>query len=247
MEFGSWDPLGFIQTLIKRVKIASSTCNLCGTAPQRYALLCNYCLNDIPKFNYHLCNNDLLNWPAIHKILPKHQFDHLFSLSPHEWPYSHWVGLLKYHGRFDLAPLLGELLFDGWKSVNTYQPEHQQSFVISVPLHIKKWQNRGYNQAHLIAKNFAKHISIHHSVKYIDNAVQRIVNTDSQVGKTGASRRKNLKGAFQLNPTIEWPEHVIIIDDVITTGTTVNELTSLLKKQGVETVTVLTITISLPN
>lgn len=115
--------------------------------------------------------------------------------------------------------------------------------VLSVPLYVTKWQYRGYNQAHLIAKKFAKFSGI----KYQHNAISRILETDSQVGQSGNQRRNNIRSAFDVNSTIpNLPKHVILIDDVVTTGTTVNEISSLLKKHGVQTVTVLSITIALP-
>lgn len=232
--------------VIHQTKLAISLCNLCGSPPKTYPLLCDYCLNDLPLFNYALIENNLLNWPAINKALPNYTFDTLYAVSPHLWPFTQWITLLKYKGRFDLASLLGHLLYDRWiQDVN--QPvsgsEIDSSLlVISVPLHPKKWQLRGYNQAHLIAKHFAKHGNIN----YRHNAIARINETDSQVGKTGSSRRTNMKDAFQLNQNIHWPKHVIVIDDVITTGSTVSEVAKLLKENGVEKVTVLTITISLP-
>lgn len=242
--------------LIHQAKLATSSCNLCGSAPKTYPLLCDYCVADLPTFNYALIENNLLNWPAIHKALPNHTFDQLYALSPHEWPFSQWISLLKYKGRFDLANLLGKLLYDQWLKSNCQQNmylhnkntqsislnTHSSILVVSVPLHIKKWQGRGYNQAHLIAKNFV----LNTSISYAHNAIFRTKNTDTQVGQTGSNRRKNMNGAFELNPDIIWPEHVIIIDDVVTTGTTVNEISSLLKKHGVQTVTVLSVTIALP-
>ena len=254
MEFGIFTHLyrkiknTHFSELIHQAKVATSSCNLCGGAPNIYPLLCDYCVADLPTFNYPLVENNLLNWPAINKALPHHTFDQLYALSPHEWPYSQWISLLKYQGRFDLANLLGQLLYKQW-SENTQQHKSLHSknicnsyLVVSVPLHIKKWQIRGYNQAHLIAKNFV----LNTPITYVHNAIFRTKNTDTQVGQTGGDRRKNMKGAFELNPKIKWPKDVIIIDDVVTTGTTVNEISSLLKNNGVKNVTVLSITIALP-
>ena len=250
----------YLTKLIHQAKLVTSSCTLCSGEPKTYPLLCDYCVADLPVFNYPLIENNLLNWPAIFKALPNHTFDELYALSPHEWPYSHWISLLKYQGRFDIANLLGQLLYNQW-SINT---NHNNSdlhgklrskntkdiflhtpntvLVISVPLHIKKWQFRGYNQAHLIAKSFV----LNSPLTYAHNAIFRTKNTDSQVGQTGSNRRKNIKGAFELNPKIKWPEHVIIIDDVVTTGTTVSEISTLLKQHGVQKITVLSITIALP-
>lgn len=233
---------------IYKSSLAFSSCDLCGNKCQEHLLLCDHCLHDLPKFNYKLISADLLNWPAVNQLISTRSFDHLHCLSPHEWPFDKWIGSLKYHGRFELAGLLARLLSDSWqKNVNNLNINEEQpkpELVIAVPLHIKKWQIRGYNQAHLIAKKFAKYSDI----PYKSNVISRIFATDSQVGKSGAQRRKNIKNAFELiNHSINLPKHVILIDDVVTTGTTVNEVANLLKQHGVEKVTVLSITISLPN
>ena len=236
-----------IKRIIHTSKLALSSCDLCGNTCQDHPLLCDYCSADLPKFNYQLISADLLNWPAINKIIPKQSFDHLHSLAPHTWPYTQWITSLKYNGRFELANLLGKLLCDSWnKSTNDFTALYNgeaPELVLSVPLYVTKWQYRGYNQAHLIAKKFAKYSGI----KYQHNAISRILETDSQVGQTGSQRRNNMKNAFHINATSSsFPQHVILIDDVVTTGTTVNEISYLLKKHGVKTVTILSITISLP-
>lgn len=236
-----------IKQLIYKSTLALSSCDLCGNQCQEHPLLCQFCLQDLPKFNYKLISADLLNWPTINKIIPVQSFDHLHSLSPHTWPYSQWIGSLKYNGRFELAGLLGRLLYSSWeKGINEHNINQQEpipELVLAVPLHITKWQYRGYNQAHLIAKKFAKYSDI----KYRSNVISRISDTDPQVGKSGVERRKNIKNAFSItNKVIKLPKHVILIDDVVTTGTTVNEVSALLKRNGVEKITVLSITISLP-
>lgn len=237
-----------IKRLIFKTKLAFSSCDLCGNNCQEYPLLCKYCLRDLPKFNYQLISADLLNWPAINKIIPKHSFDHLHCLSPHVWPYNQWISSFKYSGRFELADLLAMLLYKSWnkgiQDLNIHQSEPMPELILSVPLFISKWQFRGYNQAHLLAKKFAKHSGI----KYKNNIITRILDTESQVGKSGAERRKNMKNAFKINAKVlQLPKHVLLIDDVVTTGTTVNEIATLLKKYGVQIVTVLSITISLPD
>lgn len=247
IRYGAFNFVNKIKRIIHTSKLALSSCDLCGNYCQEHPLICEYCSGDLPKFNYKLISADLLNWPAINKIIPKQSFDHLHSLSPHTWPYTQWITSLKYNGRFELADLLGKLLCDSWQKsandFNTLYDGEMPELVLSVPLYVTKWQYRGYNQAHLIAKKFAKFSGI----KYQHNAISRILETDSQVGQSGNQRRNNIRSAFDVNSTIpNLPKHVILIDDVVTTGTTVNEISSLLKKHGVQTVTVLSITIALP-
>ena len=112
-----------------------------------------------------------------------------------------------------------------------------------MPLHISKWQLRGYNQAHLIAKPFSQLLKL----PYQGSALVRVKKNISQVGQTGAQRRNNLASAFTLRqPLTKAVKHVLLIDDVLTTGSTASEISKLLKRNGVERVTVVTVCLSLP-
>jgi len=230
-----------------------SCCDLCGqniresylldySLPQ--TLLCQCCINDLPLFNQKLISGNLLSWPAIYRALPRIHFDQLFALSPYIYPFNKWLGQIKYLGRFELAPLFSALLCAQWQAMAMQKILPPIGLVLSVPLHVKKWQLRGYNQAHLIAKSFAGQLSL----PYDASLVIRVKNNDSQMGKTGKQRRKSLANTFALQAKISPSiKHVIIVDDVVTTGTTASEISKLLKKSGVETVTLVTVCLTLPN
>jgi len=229
-----------------------SCCDLCGSNVNKsdlfgydlpQTLLCQHCINDLPYFNQTLIKGDLLNWPAIYHALPNIHFDHLFALSPYIYPFNKWLAQMKYLGRFELAHLFSALLSAQWAIMMKKEKIASIDLVLSVPLHIKKWKVRGYNQAHLIAKDFAKH----QGLPYDANLIVRVKNNDSQMGKTGSQRRKNLANAFVLQQALPADiKHVLIIDDVATTGTTASEMSKLLKEEGVETVTLVTVCLTLP-
>lgn len=103
--------------------------------------------------------------------------------------------------------------------------------VVPVPLHKKRQRQRGYNQSLELAKQLRKIIGI----KIENELCQKIRNTDPQSMLPIKHRRKNIKGAFVLNNT-PVPKHIAIVDDVITTGSTINELAGLFKKAGCETI-----------
>jgi len=232
--------------------ISISCCDLCGenisksylldySLPQ--ALLCQCCINDLPYFNQNLISGNLLSWPAIHRALPDIHFDQLFALSPYIYPFNKWLGQIKYLGRFELAHLFSALLCAQWQAMAMHKILPPIGLVLSVPLHVKKWQVRGYNQAHLIAKSFAGQLSL----LYDANLVIRVKNNDSQMGKTGSQRRKNLANTFALKTPMSGEiKHVLLVDDVVTTGTTASEISKLLKQAGVETVTLVTVCLTLP-
>ncbi|MEY8198188.1 MAG: ComF family protein [Colwellia sp.] len=230
-----------------------SCCDLCGANVSNsyllgyslsQALLCQSCVNDLPYFNQSLIAGNLLCWPAVHRALPNIHFEHLFALSPYTYPFNKWLAQMKYLGRFELANLFSALLCAQWQAMVMNQAITPIDLVLSVPLHVKKWQVRGYNQAHLIAKSFAGKLSL----PYDANLVVRVKNNDSQMGKTGSQRRKNLANAFALQrKLVSHIKHVLIVDDVVTTGTTASEISKLLKQAGVETVTLVTVCLTLPN
>ncbi|SEL41269.1 comF family protein [Colwellia chukchiensis] len=239
LQHGLWLALNYC-------KLKVSCCILCTNRCQVQPLLCQYCQADLAYFKHPVVPYNLLSWPAVAQLIKQPHFDQLIAIAPYVWPFKQWISLLKYQHQTELAGLLSHLLVKHWqdylKHDNPLINSHN-SLVLSVPLHIRKWQVRGFNQAHLIAKQFAKASNY----RYQHDVIIRAKYTENQVGKSGVARRKNLKNAFELNLTPTPPPHVILIDDVVTTGTTANEICQLLKKHGVQTVTLLCISLALPH
>ncbi len=229
-----------IQTYYRHILLTFSQCDLCGNTVQQQSLICSACLADLPLFKQAIIQGDLLNWPSVNKGLPRIHFDHLFCLSPYLTPFNQWLPQLKYRGRFELASLFASLLIKQWQETASTS---SVDLVLSVPLHITKWQQRGYNQAHLIAKPFTQSLQL----PYQGSALVRLKKNTSQVGKTGKQRRKNLANVFALTqPLAKEVKHVMLIDDVLTTGSTASEISKLLKRTGIEKVTVVTVCLTLP-
>ncbi len=109
-------------------------------------------------------------------------------------------------------------------------------FVMAVPLHRVRQRDRGFNQSGLIAKKLAAGLGL----PYREPVIRR-VNTPSQTNLSGESRRRNLEGAFALRKSADVSgKKIILVDDVFTTGSTVNEISLLLKAGGAARVFVLT-------
>ncbi|MBA6391607.1 ComF family protein [Colwellia sp. BRX10-3] len=255
MEFGnkfnSEIMLTFQQTFrqqLKNLRLKVSCCSLCGNACLHHPLLCQYCQADLPYFNYQHLPYDLLSWPAITELIPIKHFDHLLAIAPYVWPFDTWISQLKYQHKTEMAELLSYLLINHWQQylrVDKVNLTPENTLIIAVPLHLNKWQERGFNQAHLIARKFAQGFDY----VYQAELITREKLTESQVGKSGVERRKNLKNAFSLNlcAKVKLPANVILIDDVVTTGTTANEICKLLKDSGVQNITLLCICLAIPS
>lgn len=139
-------------------------------------------------------------------------------------PLPYLISGMKFHGRLEWSRLLGELLAAALSAHSDWQrPER----IIPVPLHPRRLRQRGYNQALEIARVLARHWSL-----VIDpHCCQRCRPTPPQVGLSRSARAHNLRGAFRATRALSGAR-LAILDDVITTGATVAELTSVLQAAG---------------
>lgn len=111
-------------------------------------------------------------------------------------------------------------------------PDLVNSVVVPIPLHPIKYRTRGYNQAWLISKGLADQAGL----EINRHIIKRVKNTQSQTTLTKKERRKNMKDAFQVTDDRHDIKKVILVDDVFTTGSTMDSAARILKKSGVKTV-----------
>lgn len=131
------------------------------------------------------------------------------------------VHKLKYGKQMALARLLAELLQSHLQVENI-------DALVAVPIHNQRWRERGFNQSALIAEQLAKQLNI----PFIKHAVSRIKHTPSQTGLSKTQREQNLRGAFAIDANrLLGLQRIAIVDDVITTGSTVEAIAKLIKKQ----------------
>ena len=133
---------------------------------------------------------------------------------------------LKYADRVSLAKPLGDIL----KECREREP-FTGNLVIPVPLHSARERTRGFNQAELIAARLG--------LPTANRLLRRRKPTPSQTGLTRNERKLNLAGAFEVRGEVSGT--VIVVDDVFTTGSTMNEIARTLKRAGAERVEVLTV------
>lgn len=160
-------------------------------------------------------------------------YDNVFSPFRYSEDIAHLIKNFKYHKKIHYAVLLVKLFIEKNKNNNKFQlPE----LIIPVPMHRQRLKSRGYNQALELARIFASHYQL--PVDY--SSLIRHRYTDLQVGMNRLKRQKNVKNAFLMNKPIN-NSHIALIDDVMTTGSTVNEVAKVLKEKGIERVDVWTI------
>lgn len=129
---------------------------------------------------------------------------------------------IKYKGNIKLAQYLGNVLGVKLKDKNIVFDS-----IVPVPLHKKRQKQRGYNQAEEIAKGISESINIPISTKLLI----RTKNTNTQTNKDKKLREENIFDAFEIKyNTTDFPKNILLVDDVITTGATINECLKVLNK-----------------
>lgn len=157
----------------------------------------------------------------------------LRSLSLHEFPLREAVHGLKYGGMRVLAQPLAEILARRWENISP-----TIDMVVPIPLHGARRRRRGYNQARLLASAFCQRSGL----PLADGVVIRQRNTPSQVGRSRAERQRNMRGAFRCIDDALRGKSLLLIDDVCTTGATLDACAQALLQGGANQVHAFTLT-----
>ena len=208
-------------------------CILCDAVSDSSLDLCKDCQADLPfiKHGCQYCNIPLAAESLICGTCLKHPplYYKLLAAFCYQHPLNYLIAAIKFHNRLNYTQVLGYLLAKNVQS----RLEHYPKLIIPVPLHKKRLAARGYNQALEIARPVSK--LLHIPIDY--QSCSRIKATAAQTDLKHKQRARNVKNAFHICQDFE-AKHVAIIDDVVTTGSTVNELSKILKAYGVEHVDV---------
>ena len=151
----------------------------------------------------------------------------------YEFPLTQLVQALKYEGALANARVFGTRMvmqaqreqLDQWQGA---------ALVVPMPLHPSRLVERGFNQSHEIARVVSRLLDL----RLAGPGLRRIRSTAPQVGLSRQERAGNLRGAFAADSTIVAGQHVVLIDDVVTTGSTAIEAASTLRDAGAESIAV---------
>lgn len=140
------------------------------------------------------------------------------------------IATLKYKDNRHLAYPLGKALGERWQEVPLSR--HKSPWVVPIPLHADKQQERGFNQAELLAHAFCQKTGL----QLATQGLVRQRATVPQFGLGVEERAHNLTGAFALGPSFQRrrpTQPVLLLDDIYTTGTTVRTAAAVLRRQGI--------------
>lgn len=217
--------------------VLPSLCLLCGGTSDRRLSLCRACAAALPTHTpacprcaHHLppgSDPDRLCGACLKAPPPQ---DRSFAAFRYQSALPALVAGLKFGHQLSHGAVLGELLAQALVERRPASP--WPGAILPVPLHPRRLAERGFNQALELARPLAARLDI----PLRPRAVERILNTPEQSRLSEAERQRNLKRAFQVREDL--PDHVAIVDDVITTGSTVATLAAMLRSAGVSRIEV---------
>lgn len=203
-------------------------CAGCDTHGFRW---CEDCQADSPRLPNELCSSCGTPHKAgsvceqCKKYPPN--YDGVRSWAVFEEPLTKAIVRLKYKRDLGLGEILSRSLIGMLDKI-----DWQIDLVIPVPLGKARLSERGYNQAAILAKPLALSLKL----GYLPNALHRIRETKSQVGLSLRDRRENVAGAFEAERHLVAGKCILLVDDVMTTGATLDECAKALKFAGVKQV-----------
>lgn len=219
--------------LLTRV-LVRSRCLVCGAPGMNpHRDLCAGCAGELPRLR-HCCRRcaqplavSASRCGGCLRRTPR--FDFAFSPFHYQAPIDALVRGLKYADCSANGRLLAQLFADEFMSAGGRRPD----CIIPVPLSSERFRHRGFNQAIELGRVISKALSL----PLLTNVVARLRDTPEQAGLALKARRRNVRGAFELTGRLPY-SHVAVLDDVMTSGSTLNEVARVLRKGGARVVDV---------
>jgi len=197
---------------------------MCGTVSGSQHV-CSGCQGDLPWHRQPQCPQCATPTPLgqVCGACLRHPpaFDRTHAALIYAFPLDRMIPRLKYHAQLAIAPALGECLAQAVR--HAVRPDR----LIPMPLHARRIRERGFNHATEIARAVANRLDLPLDVA----SCQRIRDTPPQMGLKHDARRRNVRGAFACKGEVRG-QHIALIDDVMTTGTSLDELAATLKRAG---------------
>ena len=193
------------------MKLMENNCPICEKIVKTYGLCpsCYELVNKNPTFYYDI-----------------EGLDDLLVASTYAGIMRRLIIDFKFKGKLSYGEIISEIMIEKLLERNL-----SEVVLTFVPMHPRRERERGYNQSKILAETIAKKLDLK-----CQEVFEKVKDTKFQVGLKKDQRQENLKNAFAVKKA---PEEIIIVDDVITTGTTISELVKVAKASGIKKVTAL--------
>lgn len=223
-----------LRTYIKRLQYIPhqlyrmSRCLGCQQPTHHSSLWCKQCLSllqPIPTERCQQCGMAITHPPLCGQCLEHPpSFDQTLTLDDYRWPLDKFIQRFKHQKEVLLGQGLAELF-------SQHHPMVDTTTLCPVPMHWRKQWQRSFNQSDLLCQAFAKFYHLPHL-----NLFSRKRAAPDLIGLSRFERQRAVKNSYQLKPSKSLPSHITLVDDVMTTGATLNELAKQLKINGVQQV-----------
>lgn len=208
------------------MSLLSQPCFLCGSMT-RAGAWCEACEYLLPYFTTPHCPVCALPSPLGERcgqcLKQRPYFDSTYCCFSYQFPADKLIQHFKYHEQLSLAPYFAQKMY--------LKDQVSADYLIPLPLHPNKLRARGFNQTQLLCQ----YLSENTKIPYLKQSCTRQRDTASQSLLPFDERHKNVANAFSCNQDL-MGKHVILVDDVMTTGATLNALAKVVKEQGASTV-----------
>lgn len=205
-----------------------NACHLCGRYPERAGVLCNRCLDQLNALRYKKLRSASAE--------PRPPLTVCLAAYPHRDEARELVHLLKYAADCAAAEPLGESMAAALIA-SPHRPPVIDA-VVPVPLHASRLEQRGYNQALLLARSVCAHTGL----ALAEDALIRTLATDTQLHRDRVQRIQAMRGAFAVaDGAAVRGRHLLLVDDVLTTGATAMACAEALMAAGAASVSLLTV------
>lgn len=212
-----------IRLFFRQLSLAQP-CVLCGSMSHD-GLWCRDCALALPYLPAPLCEMCALPIPngklCGHCLAQPAQFSHSTAVYAYTFPINKLIQNLKYGNQLALADMLAQQL------LRKIDRKNLPDTIIPMPLHPNKLRQRGYNQAMLLAKRLAAELH----VELLGHACERVRDTASQSTLPFKERGKNMRNAFVCNVDLSGKK-IALVDDVMTSGASLNALAAAVQKRG---------------
>ncbi|MET1218463.1 MAG: hypothetical protein ABWW63_02410 [Glaciecola sp.] len=192
-------------------------CLLCAQPSSHF--VCPYCIAHSGVLARRFLRHNLLDehrYPTLHTV----NFDCILVLDWYVYPWQRLIPLIKFHQAQHLTQTLAKWFYT-LRLRHYYRAHSWPQALIPVPLHAKRLKQRGYNQTALLTK----HLGTITQLPVVDHAAMRTKYTQAQSELTREARLANIEGAFSIDPhVLKEYQHIAIVEDVLTTGATLNAL-----------------------
>ena len=206
-------------------------CFLCVSNQTKKYGLCQACLNELPWFptsscpqcglsaNGQICGSCISSPPS---------FDATHAVFLYAYPIDAMIQRYKYGNSLSLSHTFGQLIGEKIGLINSFG---DIDLLIPMPMHPTRLKQRGFNQALELARVLEQYLTHKNTIKLDYKSVIRQTLTPPQASLPLKERVKNIKGAFKTNQDLTG-KRIVIVDDVMTTGASLNELAKTLKQAG---------------